>query len=70
MNSLFIWNLSLNELILILTLIITILIHFHIVRKERKREKFNRFNQISQRLLDTGHSIKDFEKKDCGILLY
>jgi len=57
-------SLSTGDLILIISLIATICIHILLAIIDFKRAKFNRFDKMTQRFLDIGHSIKDYSSKD------
>lgn len=56
-------TLSIEVLILIITLVVTIVFHIIFICIGYKERRFQRFHDVTQRILDIGISIKDFKKK-------
>lgn len=57
------WSLETNELILVISLIITVIIHAILMYASYRRERFQRFDKLAQKILATGTSIKDYDKE-------
>ena len=55
--------LTVSEYILIISLVITIAFHIIFIRIGRKERRFQRFNDITQRILDVGVTLKDYKTK-------
>jgi len=57
-------NLTTGDWILLISLIFTIGFHIVLICMNSKQRKFQKFHDVTQRLLDVGISLKDYRKED------